>query len=174
MGLKQAPYNRYGLIALLATTAFSLLWIGYVVFTKSAIDLGEFEEPATKDKEQEGPLTAEDKKTPWLTSESLIAHGKKAYQVHCAVCHGPKGLGDGTPGLEPPPRNLVEGKWKQGGSATALFTTLEKGIAGTSMVSFKHLAKTDRWALVHYIQSLTNNKITDDPKILEEFGKTAE
>ena len=174
MGLKQAPYNRYGLIALLATTAFSLLWIGYVVLTKSAVDLGEFEEPTAKDKAGDSLLTETDRKTPWLASDSLIAHGGKVYKIHCAVCHGPKGLGDGTPGLEPPPRNLVEGKWKRGGSAKALFITFQEGIAGTSMVSFKHLTKTDRWALVHYVQSLTKNKINDDPKTLEEFGKTAQ
>jgi len=32
----------------------------------------------------------------------------------------------------------------------------------------------DRWSLVHFIRSITHNKIKDDPKKLEEFGKTAE
>ena len=106
----------------------------------------------------------------WIATEDLIAHGNKVYQAQCALCHGAKGLGDGTPGLIPPPRNLVEGKWTLGGSSKELFSTLQKGIEGTSMVSFKHLPKRDRWALVHYIRSITKNKVPDDEKELEEFA----
>lgn len=174
-------YNKYGLALLLFTTFFSIAWIGYLFFAKSSIDLGEFEKGQGEKKNQEkvaGEVKAagikeEEQASPWIASEALIKQGAALYQTHCAVCHGPKGLGDGTPGLTPPPRNLVEGKWKKGGSAKDLFTTLQNGMEGTSMVSFKHLSKRDRWALIHYIQSITKNKVDDDAKTLEEFGKTA-
>ena len=110
---------------------------------------------------------------PWLSTSQSIAQGAKVYKIHCAVCHGAKGLGDGTPGLVPPPRNLVEGEWKHGGSSKELFITLRKGIEGTSMVSFKHLSKEERWTLVHYIRSITKSKANDDLEELEEFAKTA-
>ena len=108
---------------------------------------------------------------PWVSSEALIQRGATVYKAQCALCHGPKGLGDGTPGLIPPPRNLVEGKWKQGGRSQDLFMTFQKGIAGSSMVSFKHLPNVDLWALVHYVRSITKNKVEDDSKQLEEFAK---
>ena len=177
---KSPHYNKYGLLLLLFVTLFSVVWIGYLFFAKGTIDLSEFEDSTKKEGEQEvateGKIKEpkkEESASPWIASEALIKQGTTVYQTQCAVCHGPKGLGDGTPGLDPPPRNLVEGKWKQGGSAKDLFITLQKGIEGTSMVAFKHLSKEDRWALVHYIQSITKNKVIDDAKTLEEFGKTA-
>ena len=168
---KRAYYNKYGFFLLLFATFFSTAWIIYLSFSKSSIDLGEFEE--TKATQPE--IAGEQKVATalWIASEALVKQGSTLFKTHCAVCHGPKGLGDGTPGLVPPPRNLVEGKWKKGGSAKELFTTLQNGIEGSSMVSFKHLSKEDRWALVHYIQSITKQKVVDDAKTLEKFAKTA-
>ena len=136
------------------------------------MELGEYDktEPSLSLPEA---LSQEEMDRPWISTEWLIAQGKKVYAVQCALCHGPKGLGDGNPALIPPPRNLVEGDWQKGGSSKELFLTFEKGIEGTSMASFKHLSKLDRWALVHYVRSITDNKVPDDPKELEEFGPDA-
>ena len=156
-----SSYNKHGLLFLIGTTALSLLFIGYISFQQ--IDLGE--------QTQVAPSTESDS-SDWILSDSLVQKGQVIYKAQCALCHGPKGLGDGNPGLVPPPRNLVEGKWKMGeGSAERLFQTLFEGIPNSSMVSFKHLPKADRWALVHYIRSITKNKVEDDPKKLEEFAK---
>ena len=113
--------------------------------------------------------------TPWISNPSLVAQGDKLYQTYCWSCHGKTGAGDGPAGgaLKPPPRNLIEGDWQKGGSSKALYNTLTKGLEGTSMVSFSYLSQEDRWALVHYIRSITQNKVKDDLKKLEEFGKTA-
>ncbi len=166
-------YNRFGLYFFLGTTIFSILWVSYYLFINNFIDLGEISNEPAVQMAQEGEWTKEEQEKPWLSNENLVAHGSKIYKAQCALCHGAKGLGDGTPGLIPPPRNLVEGKWTKGGSSKDLFVTLEKGIAGSSMVSFRHLPKIDRWALVHYIRSITKNKVSDNGKELEEFGKQA-
>lgn len=42
------------------------------------------------------------------------------------------------------------------------------------MAPFKHLPKTDRWALVQFIRSITQNKEADDAATLATFGATAE
>ena len=112
---------------------------------------------------------------PWLGSESLIQQGQSVYKNACMVCHGKEGKGDGPAGkaLKPPPQNLVEGKWKNGGSSVALFKTITNGIEGTSMATFKHLPVADRWALVHYIRSITNNRVSDTSSELESFGQSA-
>ena len=166
------PYNKLGFYLFISTIVFSSLWASYFLVVKNKIDLGEYADSVTEKKET-GGVSAEETAKPWVSSESLVAYGSQVYQAQCAVCHGAKGLGDGTPGLVPPPRNLVEGKWAQGGSSKALFITLQKGIEGSSMVSFKHLPQLDRWALVHYIRSITKNKAIDDEKELEEFAKQA-
>ena len=186
--MKPSVYNKYGLLVWIAALAFSVIYVGKLLIFDRRIDLGE--EPglpeetaaaadatAPPDPAGSGEISEAsggETQEPWLASEELIRRGEALYKTHCAVCHGPKGLGDGTPGLKPPPRNLVTGEWKRGGSAQNLFITLQKGFEGTSMIPYKHLSKTDRWALVHYIQSITKNKITDEPEALEAFGKTAE
>ena len=162
-------YNKWGFYFFIATIVFSCLWPAYFLVFKNSIDLGEYDRSAQLPQAQ--GLSEEEQARPWVSTEDLIAHGNKVYTAQCAVCHGAKGLGEGSPGLIPPPRNLVEGKWKLGGSSRDLFITLQKGIEGSSMVSFKHLPELDLWALVHYTRSITNNKVPDNEEELEEFAQ---
>ncbi len=76
--------------------------------------------------------------------------------------------------LNPKPRNLVEGKWTQGEGFIAHFKVLQTGIKGSSMASYAHFKAADRWALVIFIDSITNNKSKDDPAKVAEFAKTAQ
>ena len=155
---------------------FSVVCIFYFSFLDSGVQ-------GLNQVKQEGSLSPQDEvsqkvaqvdvkniKNYWISSDSLIAHGKVVYGNNCAVCHGPGGKGDGPASQGLNVRSLIEGKWKQGGSSIELFETLAKGVAGTSMVSFKHLPVLDRWALVHFIRSITKNKIKDDTKALNNFG----
>lgn len=95
------------------------------------------------------------KKTP-----DLIAKGKASYEMNCASCHGDKGLGDGVAAaaLEPKPRNLVTGPYRNGTKPGQVFATLEKGIEGTTMISFGHLPADERWALTYYVLDLRGGK----------------
>ena len=112
---------------------------------------------------------------PWVENADMAAHGAKVYANVCAVCHGPKGEGDGPAGmsLNPKPRNFVEGKWKVGGDSISLYKTLQTGIPGSSMASCAHLPARDRWGLVQFIHSITKNRVKDDPAKLEAFAKDA-
>jgi mono/diheme cytochrome c family protein len=95
------------------------------------------------------------KKTP-----DLVAKGKASYEMNCASCHGDKGLGDGVAAeaLEPKPRNLVSGAFRNGVKPAQVFATLEKGIDGTTMVPFSHLPVDERWALTYYVLDLRGGK----------------
>ena len=169
-------YNKSGLFVLLATVVGSLIWFIWVVYGVSSVDLGEIDPLSDKKaiaNDEESSSSSELAEKLWLSHPNLITKGSKIYQTYCTACHGPKGLGDGPAGqaLTPPPRNLVEGQWKQGGSSIQLYKTLTQGIAGTAMVSFVYLPKADRWALVHYIRSITKNEVKDDLQKLEDFAK---
>ncbi len=174
-------YNRGGYIAFLGCMIFSLSFFVYVTFIHPGIDLKEIPEAPAAGAEQavavEAPKEVDVSKVekPWVENPDMAAHGAKIYANTCAICHGPKGAGDGPAGsaLKPPPRNFIEGKWKVGGDSIDLFKTIHDGIPGSSMASFGHLPLGDRWALVQFVRSITHNKIKDDPAKLEAFAKTA-
>lgn len=90
----------------------------------------------------------------------LVAKGKASYEVNCASCHGAAGRGDGEVGaaLDPKPRDLVAGTFRNGVKAAQVYATLEKGIDGTTMVSYGHLPEDERWALTYYVLELRGAK----------------
>jgi mono/diheme cytochrome c family protein len=90
----------------------------------------------------------------------LVAKGKASYGSNCAACHGDAGLGDGVAAvaLDPKPRNLVKDRYRRGASAAQVFETITKGMDGTTMASFAHLAEDERWALAYYVLDLHETK----------------
>ena len=168
-------YNKSGLIVLLVSVFFSFAWFIYLIVFSTPMDLAELEKESVLPESRTEGVDVSQVKEPWVFSELLVTHGSAVYQTYCASCHGKTGLGDGlaAASLKPAPRNLVEGDWKKGGGSIALYKTLIEGIEGSSMVSFSYLSKLDRWALVHYVRSITKNKGEDDIEKLKEFVKTA-
>ena len=172
-------YNKGGLIAFGFSMVVTLAFFVYITLIYEGVDLGEVsrvdgEAAVETAGEAGGAFDPAGVSDPWISSEGLIEHGKSIYAMQCALCHGASGKGDGIAGsgLIPPPRNLIEGDWKRGGSSIELFETLTEGFgAGSSMASYAHMPVVDRWALVHYVRDMTDNVVADDPQALEEFGK---
>lgn len=179
--MQNDSYNRGGYIAFLFSMIFSLGFFVYITLIHPGINLKEIPEPQGGGQQQTpgaAPQTKDIDMTkvekPWVENPDVIAHGAKVFANNCAICHGPKGLGDGPAGLSlnPRPRNFVEGKWKNGGDSATLFKTISTGIPGSSMANFSHIPALDRWSLVQFIRSITHNKIKDNPAKVEAFAKT--
>ncbi len=168
-------YNKGGFLAFVATMTIACVFF-VVISIVGGIDLKEM-----KAKPVDGaPAAAEEVKVDvttiqdfWMPQDAMVAHGKKLFAQNCAMCHGAEGKGDGIAGqsLNPRPRNLVEGKWKKGGGRLGLLDVLQNGIPGGSMTSYKHLPKSDRWALIHFINSITENKVADKDADVEKKAK---
>jgi mono/diheme cytochrome c family protein len=105
----------------------------------------------------------------------LMARGRALFAQSCATCHGPEGKGDGPggAGLTPKPRNFTQpAAWKNGHQLEAIYKTLDEGIKGSSMVSYKDLSKRDRMALAHVVQSFCAfGPAPSDPKALAALEK---
>jgi DMSO reductase family type II enzyme heme b subunit len=88
----------------------------------------------------------------------------------CALCHGETGAGDGTQvptlkdaaGLPVRPRDFNTGLFRGGHTGRDLYLRIHNGLPGTPMLPFGAdlLKPVERWALVHYIQSLRRTDVS--------------
>ncbi len=170
MSEKQDFHNRGGLIALLGSIAFIVVFFLYLTFVEKGVDLAEnVSDPAAAGAVQ---FDLAKEKEPWVSKPEVLAAGEKIFKQNCAACHGAKG--DLVGGL-PNARNLVEGQWKMGAGAIAHYKVLQNGIPGTTMVSFKaQLKPYERWAVVHFVDSITKNKGQDKPEDVAAFAASAD
>jgi mono/diheme cytochrome c family protein len=181
MSSSQNDYNKGGMITFALSMVASVGVMIYVSFFSGGIDLKEIPKDSDVSQTQaaapapaEKPVDISGVKDPWNPTPDVIAHGKQVFKTNCALCHGQDGKGDGPAGvnLNPRPRNFVEGKWKKGGTRLGIFDVIQNGLAGSSMVSFKHLPVADRWSLVNYIRSITQNKVADNQKEVDAKAPT--
>lgn len=101
------------------------------------------------------PFTARFQRDPLPATPQHIEAGRTLYQANCAVCHGPRGLGDGPAAftLTPRPANLqvhmplhAEGE---------IFHWISNGVPGTAMPVWKDkLDDTQRWQIIRYLETL--------------------
>ena len=171
MSADQNSYNKGGLITFVISMVSSFAVLIYVSFLSGGIDLKEMK-PQTPGAAQtqaqaggaEAPIDVAGVRDPWMPNDQLLAKGKQLFAQNCAMCHGAEGKGDGVAGasLNPKPRDLVEGKWKKGGTRLGLFEVITNGLPPSSMQGYKHMTANERWSLVHFIRGLTKNKTKDD------------
>ncbi len=100
---------------------------------------------------------------PEFTSE-LLAEGQTLYSLHCAICHGANGDGNGKRAdeLSPRPRNFTGGVYEFRSTPTGALPTDEDiwkvisgGLHGTAMVPWISLSEEHRWSLVAYIEGFS-------------------
>lgn len=106
--------------------------------------------------------------------EARVTRGKELFSGNCATCHGPEGKGDGVAGasLNPKPRNFLDPNavWKNGASVRSIYVTVTEGIKGTGMAGFPSLSPEDRFALTHFVRSISavkQEKGTADSQFLK-------
>lgn len=170
MSENQDFHNRSGLLAFVGSIVFVTVFFIYMVTLNKGVDLGENVEIPPSDDTPVYNLAGE--KEPWVSNPEIITAGAKLYKQHCALCHGAKG--DLVGSTVPTARNLIEGKWTQGGGLISHFKVVQNGIPGTQMTAFSsQLSANERWAVLHFIETITNNKSKDTPEAVAEFAKTA-
>jgi mono/diheme cytochrome c family protein len=95
---------------------------------------------------------------PTLTKEEILKLekvGKKKYEIYCGICHGNKGLGNGSIAekmLKRPP-SLVDSTYKSY-SEGRLFHVVTKGWGLMGGYASQIPEENERWAIVNHIRSL--------------------
>ena len=81
------------------------------------------------------------------TSRADLLRGEKLFQVHCSLCHGPKGEGARGP-------MLTRAKLSRASDDGALLKILEDGIRGTEMPGANALSDRELRQTAAYVRSL--------------------
>jgi len=105
------------------------------------------------------PFTARFAQNPTPDTAETVERGRALFQANCAICHGPRGLGDGPQAflLQPRPVNLQlhVPQHAQG----EIHYWISEGVAGTGMPAWKEtLTDTQRWEIVRFLQALASGK----------------
>ncbi len=106
------------------------------------------------------------------------AHGEILYQMHCAVCHGSTGRGDGEASgfLFPPARDFGKGRFRLVSSKNGapsdrdLVATLRRGIPGSAMPAWSWIAEEDLESIASHVRFLAEQGLALD---LEEAAMRA-
>jgi len=113
---------------------------------------------------QGGEITfAQKEPKPEFNSE-LRATGQRLYGLHCAICHGANGDGNGKRAseLSPRPRNFTKGVYEFRSTPTGalptdedLWKVISGGLHGSAMVPWIGLTEDHRWSLVAYVEGFS-------------------
>jgi hypothetical protein len=104
------------------------------------------------------PLPYRGKSNPFQPSIPLVLAGADLYDLRCAICHGPMGLGNGTAWsrLRQRPADLAVSVSSRDIRDDFLFWTISEGGGrfGSDMPPFKHdLKDAEIWAIIGYIRA---------------------
>ena len=106
------------------------------------------------------PFTARFQTNPVPDTQPSIDAGRATFQSNCAICHGPRALGDGPAAftLQPKPFNLqVHVPLHATGE---VFYWIGEGVAGTGMPGWKDkLTLEQRWQIVRFLDALASKRI---------------
>jgi DMSO reductase family type II enzyme heme b subunit len=105
--------------------------------------------------------------------------GREVYlKMQCALCHGETGAGDGTQvptlkdsaGLPVRPRDFNTGLFRGGHTGRDLYLRIHNGMPGTPMIPYGEdvMKPEERWALVHYVQSLRRTDVAVNDLLMPE------
>ena len=105
------------------------------------------------------------------SSPEFLTSGEQTYARQCSACHGPNGDGEGEAAylLYPRPRDFTVGRyrlvstWDGIPTDEDLFRTISRGMPGSAMPSWAHLAEETRWGLVHYIKTFATRELVVKP-----------
>ena len=94
-----------------------------------------------------------------LASDDARARGRALFLHKCALCHGVRADGQGVrrQGLSQPAANFQSVDWRSHTNPRDVYRVLSEGIRGTSMPGWPTLSNEEKWDLVAYVLSVSED-----------------
>ncbi|NPA90460.1 MAG: cytochrome c [Chloroflexi bacterium] len=101
-----------------------------------------------------GAYVARTLTNPYPGDPMSVSRGEELFAIHCALCHGDKGIGGGPVGayFDPPPPELTPDLLRSRNDAF-LFQVLTDGF-GRMPRMVENLSVEQRWDVINYLRSL--------------------
>jgi mono/diheme cytochrome c family protein len=114
------------------------------------------------------PITARFQTNPVADTPQNVDAGRVAFQAHCAVCHGPRALGDGPAAftLNPRPFNLQLHVPQH--ATGEVFYWIRNGVPATAMPAWQdakddqgkpQLTEEQTWQIIRYLDALASKRV---------------
>jgi cytochrome c len=118
-------------------------------------------------------------RVPMEVNDMLLREGRTQFNIHCAVCHGKAGYGNGLASQRA--LELEQGTWVPPTSLHSphlfeqpdgqLFNSITNGVR--KMPAYGHqIAPRERWAIVAYIRALQRSQQTTIDDVPEDYRPT--
>ena len=110
------------------------------------------------------PAEAKTVANPVKADAMVLANGKTIYDQRCAGCHGENGDGNSpkASAMSPSPPGFSDKEAMSKLTDGALFWVITNG--ATPMPGFAKVAETDRWAVIDYIRTFSEQATADGTK----------
>jgi cytochrome c oxidase cbb3-type subunit I/II len=109
-----------------------------------------------------------------IQEEGSIEHGKEIYEQRCTGCHGDKGNGKGPAAKffrKVLPRDFTSGIFKFRSTPTGslpldsdIYRTITMGVRGTAMPPWYMLPEDERWDVITYIKTFSDDFKAEKPE----------
>lgn len=95
-------------------------------------------------------------RTPVIDSQESVFNGRKSYMLHCAVCHGSLGRGDGpqAAGMKVPPADFLDFEHSAHYEPGEKYWLIAKGSSSLGMPAHPTVTPKEIWNMVNYILAL--------------------
>lgn len=150
------------LLGVLMLFAYDVIKIDWITFMEIQPSYKQMENPLPMPARSipiDGPVSIPNMgapENPIPADEVSIARGRQLFQIHCQMCHGETGQGNGQIAAflaNFKPADLTSDA-VQSKSDGALFLTITNGVAGRMPPLNENLLVRERWDIVNFIRTL--------------------
>lgn len=148
-----------------------LAFVVVAIFALSACSGGVSEQPAADDDHNDEeevhtdpPDEYADLSNPFTGDHEAAEAGAEIYEINCASCHGPEGLGDGpaAEALDPKPASLADAHLMEDMTDGALFWRVSEGGAfepfNSAMPPWKDVLSEEQiWQVIAYLREFAED-----------------